>query len=139
MSRATDASASDRPPESTHGNLGARAVGLVADNVIGSALLFVTILAVAGPGVAIGGVLGGLLVLVGTLAGVAAPVAYVVYYESRHGATIGMQMVDLEVVDEHGDNPSTWQSVIRWLLLAVDSLPFFYLLGALLIYVTEDN
>jgi uncharacterized RDD family membrane protein YckC len=80
---------------------------------VGGLLLFVA----AGP-------LGGLLYFI---LGFAVSWGYFVLQEWRwNGQTLGKRMLDLRVIDERGFSIDLFQSVIRNLLRAVDSMPFLF-------------
>lgn len=77
------------------------------------------------------GVLGG-------LAGIAS-FAYFIYFEGTYGQTLGKRVLGIAVVTEDGDDCDLKAAAIRTLLRIVDWLPSFYLLGIVLILVTDDN
>lgn len=109
------------------------------DSVVAGILAAITAGVLIGVGAAIGGAVGTLVTLVGVVAAVAVPTYYFVRYESRSGATPGKKLMDIEVVDEHGNPPSAKQALIRRLLLLVDQMPSFYIIGIALIYSNDDN
>ena len=54
-------------------------------------------------------------------------------------ATVGKVVVGTRVVDLEGNRPGLSKSVVRNLLRLVDGLPAFSLLGAYLIWRSEDR
>jgi uncharacterized RDD family membrane protein YckC len=54
------------------------------------------------------------------------------------GQTLGKRIIGIKVVHE-GESPGFWRALIRTLLRIVDMLPVFYLLGALLIFLTKKE
>ena len=67
---------------------------------------------------------------------------YFIYYivmEATKGATVGKMAMGLKVVKDDG-SPISWsESIIRNLLRIIDILPSFYIVGAILIWVTSRN
>ena len=94
----------------------------------------------------VGAVLGGLisaidpflLGTVGPLLGVGA-IGYFVVLEGIAGQTVGKRIMGLSVIKANGAECDMAASVIRNVLRIVDSLPFGYLLGGLLIWQTSEN
>jgi uncharacterized RDD family membrane protein YckC len=46
-----------------------------------------------------------------------------------NGQTFGMQLMDIRVIGKDGGSPSLMQFFIRAILLVIDELPFFFLVG----------
>jgi uncharacterized RDD family membrane protein YckC len=64
---------------------------------------------------------------------------YYIVLEKQFGWTIGKRLVGLRVVKKEGATPLDWQaSVVRNVLRIVDGL-FFYLVGAIVIWVSKDK
>ena len=59
--------------------------------------------------------------------------AYFIVLEGMFGATVGKMVVKLKVVREDGSACGIGPAVIRNVLRIVDALPFFYLIGLILI------
>lgn len=65
--------------------------------------------------------------------------AYYVVLEAQTGQTVGKMAVGIEVVTESGSEIGYQASLVRNVLRIVDSLPLFYLIGAILIYLSDTN
>ncbi|QKY18851.1 RDD family protein [Halolamina sp. CBA1230] len=63
--------------------------------------------------------------------------AYFVYTEGAYGQTLGKRAVGLVVVTEDGEPIGYGDALVRNVLRVVDALPAFFLLGAVLIVVTD--
>jgi uncharacterized RDD family membrane protein YckC len=72
------------------------------------------------------------------LAGVGFPL-YFWLTQALRGRTIGMRAFGLRVVTTAGHRPGVLATLVRTLLMAVDWLPVFFLLGALAIWSTPRN
>ncbi|WP_255195285.1 RDD family protein [Halorarius litoreus] len=79
-----------------------------------------------------------LLALVWLLGGLAF-FAYFIYFEGTSGQTVGKRVTSIVVVREDGRPLGYGGATIRTLLRIVDALPTLYLIGLLLILVTDDN
>ncbi|MDG5762068.1 RDD family protein [Natronococcus sp. A-GB1] len=77
-------------------------------------------------------------VVVGLIISVVAFV-YVFFLEGMYGYTPGKYALGLVVVKSDGSNCTIGASVLRNLLLIVDSLPFAYLIGIVLILLTDKD
>jgi uncharacterized RDD family membrane protein YckC len=97
---------------------------------------------------AVGGLLGGavgvtvpseLAITSGSAVVVVAYFVYFVLLEATRATTPGKSLFGLRVVCLDGTTPDLRASVVRNVLRAVDWLPAFYLLGVLLLYVTDDT
>lgn len=111
--------------------LGARIVAWIIDAIL---LAFITG-AILAPlnifgdiGVTLSGSLGVLLTL-----------AYFIYMEATYGQTFGKRLMSIVVVKEDGSAPNMEASIIRNLLRLVDNFPFFYLVGLVVIWVTDRD
>lgn len=62
---------------------------------------------------------------------------YYVVLEGTIGATLGKLVIGLRVVKTDGSSCDISSSIIRNVLRIVDSLPFFYLLGIILIVTSQ--
>ncbi|WP_058367210.1 RDD family protein [Haloparvum sedimenti] len=76
--------------------------------------------------------------VVGGLAGIGA-LAYFIYLEGTYGQTLGKRVLGIVVVTEDGGDCDLKAAAIRNLLRIVDALPFLYLIGIVLIFVTDDG
>lgn len=81
----------------------------------------------------------GLAMLFGWFVAPVLGLAYFVVFEGLYGYTPGKHVLGLVVVKSDGGNVTVGAAAIRNLLLIVDSLPFFYLLGIVLLFVTNEN
>jgi uncharacterized RDD family membrane protein YckC len=73
---------------------------------------------------------------------VAASVGAFVYFwwcEAVWGRTLGKRLCDLRVVRRDGAKLGSWGALVRNLLRVVDWLPFFYVLGAAVVWITPGN
>lgn len=77
--------------------------------------------------------LGPIVGLVGLLLGF----VYYIYLEGNYGQTIGKMALGIVVVTEDGDPIDYRAATIRTLLRVIDSLPFLYLVGIIVVYVTD--
>ena len=55
------------------------------------------------------------------------------------GQTLGKRVMKIKVTAEDGGIPGYWQSAIRNILRIIDMLPALYLIGAVLIFLTEKD
>ncbi len=92
----------------------------------------------------IGGIITNLIALVSELLGLILTgigtilfVAYFIYFEAEYGQTVGKMMMDIVVVTEAGDPIGYREALIRTLLRAIDVLPMFYILGLIVMYLTD--
>lgn len=76
--------------------------------------------------------------MIGTVFGLAA-ILYFIYFEGAYGQTLGKRAMGIVVVKTDGGDTDMAASAIRNLLRIIDTLPTLYILGILLILVTEDN
>ena len=65
--------------------------------------------------------------------------AYFSYMEANYGQTLGKKLLNIVVVTEDGGPCETDDAVVRNLLRFVDALPLLYLLGAIVIFVSDDD
>jgi uncharacterized RDD family membrane protein YckC len=68
---------------------------------------------------------------------VVAGLAYFVYTEGAYGQTLGKRAVGLVVVREDGEPIGYGDALVRNVLRVVDALPAFFLLGSVLIVLTD--
>ncbi len=64
---------------------------------------------------------------------------YYIVLEAVLGATLGKLLLGLRVVNVDGSRIGWGASIIRNLLRIIDALPFFYLLGAILIWTSPQR
>lgn len=109
----------------------ARILAFVVDGILLAVVGFVLIgvLGMSDPGVA--GVFGGVF---GLLA-----FAYFVVMEGTYGQTIGKRVLGIVVVKDDGSACTMGASLIRNLLRVIDTLPTAYILGIVLILVTDGQ
>lgn len=65
--------------------------------------------------------------------------AYFTYMEGTYGQTLGKKLLGLVVVTEDGGDCDMTDAAIRNLLRFVDALPFAYLLGAVVIFLSDED
>lgn len=65
--------------------------------------------------------------------------AYFTYMEATFGQTFGKKLLGIVVVTEDGGPCDATDSVVRNLLRFADALPVFYLLGAIVVIVTDED
>jgi len=65
--------------------------------------------------------------------------AYFTYMEATYGQTLGKKLLGLVVVTEAGEDCELDDAVVRNLLRFVDALPFAYLIGAVVIFISDDD
>jgi uncharacterized RDD family membrane protein YckC len=114
--------------------VGLRALAIIIDTlilmVVGWALAKMTGQTATAEGFNVTGAPALLLFFVG--------LAYYVVMEATSGATVGKKAMGLRVVSASG-GPITWQaSIIRNLLRIVDGF-FFYLVGAIVVWVSKSK
>jgi uncharacterized RDD family membrane protein YckC len=92
------------------------------------------------------GLLGAILAVAGGRAGtllavVLAPIGflYFVYMEGAYGQTLGKMAMNIVVVKQDGSACDYVDSLIRNVLRIVDAFPFLYLLGIVVIAVTDEG
>lgn len=68
---------------------------------------------------------------------VAVGFGYFVYTEGRYGQTLGKRALGIVVVSEDGEPIDSGDALVRNVLRIVDALPGMFLLGAVLILLTE--
>lgn len=73
----------------------------------------------------------------GNLLTLALGFAYYIYLEGNYGQTIGKMALNIVVVAEDGEPIEYEKAAIRTVLRIVDALPFAYLVGIILILVTD--
>lgn len=111
--------------------LGARIVAWIIDIILVTIITGVILapLNVFGEvGVALNGSIGVLLTL-----------AYFIYMEATYGQTFGKRLMKIMVVKADGSATNMEAAIIRNLLRLVDNFPFFYLVGLLVIWVTDRD
>jgi uncharacterized RDD family membrane protein YckC len=132
------------PPISNLATLGDRVVALIIDTII----IFLISLVILIPLLVIG-FFGGsfafsfpFFFFVGpiVLATWLLPLFYFTYFESTSGQTPGKQLAHIRTVDEKTLKPLDFgRSLVRNLLRIIDSLPFFYIVGLILVASTEKR
>lgn len=64
---------------------------------------------------------------------------YFTYMEANYGQTLGKKLLSIVVVTEDGDPCGTADAAVRNLLRFVDALPFAYLIGAVVVFVSDGD
>lgn len=111
-----------------------RFIAFVIDSVLGGIVSVIPVIIGVGLMEA-SAVLGSLFVLVG----LAVSIVYGFLLEGMYGYKPGKYLMGLVVVKSDGSNCTIGASIIRNLLLIVDQLPFLYLVGIALIFLTDRN
>lgn len=65
--------------------------------------------------------------------------AYFIVMEKTSGATLGKRAMGLKVVKQGGEALDWQASIVRNILRIIDGLPFFYLIGAIVIWVSKSK
>lgn len=88
----------------------------------------------------IGGILGrSRLAAVGGLLALLISFGYYIYLEGSYGQTIGKMALGIVVVTEDGEPIAYRAAAIRTILRIVDALPALYLIGIIVIVLTDRN
>lgn len=117
-----------RPKLGTEGDVIPRRVGAILIDLI---LLGVVTSAFSG-------VLGRVgLATVASFVGLLLSFGYYIYLEGEYGQTIGKMALGLAVVTEDGDQIGYGEAAIRTVVRIVDVLPILYLLGFIVMLVTD--
>lgn len=113
--------------------VGRRAVAVIIDSILLFIVAFVIALATGGTTEA-GFHIGGAPFFLWTALGL----AYFIVMEATQGATLGKKAMGLKVVKQDG-TPLDWQaSIIRNVLRLIDGF-FFYLVGAIVVWVSKSR
>jgi uncharacterized RDD family membrane protein YckC len=64
---------------------------------------------------------------------------YWVYFEGAYGQTLGKMAMDVVVVKDDGSDCDYAASLVRNVLRIVDALPTFYIVGLVVIYVSDEG
>ena len=65
--------------------------------------------------------------------------AYFIVMEKTSGATLGKRAMGLKVVKQGGEALDWQASIVRNILRIIDGLPFFYLIGAIVIWLSKSK
>lgn len=76
---------------------------------------------------------------IGGFIGLALTLAYFIYMEGTYGQTLGKKLLSIVVVKTDGGPCDMEASAIRNLLRLMDNIPVFYLVGLLVILVTDRD
>lgn len=88
----------------------------------------------------VGGLLfPGRLAALGGLVGLLINFGYYIYLEGTYGQTVGKMALGLVVVSENGEPIDYRPATIRTILRIVDALPVLYLVGFVLVLLTDRN
>ncbi|MBS3760507.1 RDD family protein [Halodesulfurarchaeum sp.] len=66
-------------------------------------------------------------------------ILYFIYLEGAYGQTIGKRAMGIVVVKSDGSRNTMTASAIRNILRIIDTLPTLYIIGIILILISEDN
>lgn len=104
---------------------------------IGAAVIDFILLAIIGG--ALGFALGSAGATIGNLLGLVIWLAYYIYFEANYGQTIGKMALNIVVVTEDGGQVDYEKAVLRNVLRIVDAFPFLYLVGIVVIVLSDEN
>lgn len=119
--------------------LGSRIGAILIDQILAGILMTMVVLllaAIVGDSVQGG---GAVLLLLSYLFIGALYLGYFIVMEWLFGYTIGKKLVSIRVVDESGGQIDMGKSAVRNFLRIVDVLPSLYILGIVLIAVSDDE
>jgi uncharacterized RDD family membrane protein YckC len=126
--------------------IGIRGVAMAIDSVVWFALFFVATIAIAVPtgelqstADGVNAELEGTLGTIAFLSWLALGIGYHTVLECRTGKTLGKYLVGIRAVEADGGSLSLRSSLVRNLARIVDWLPLFYVLGILLVVVSDDH
>jgi uncharacterized RDD family membrane protein YckC len=126
--------------------IGIRGVAMAIDSVVWFALFFVATIAIAVPtgelqstADGVNAELEGTLGTIAFLSWLALGIGYHTVLEWRTGKTFGKYLVSIRAVERDGGSLSLRSSLVRNVLRIVDWLPLFYVLGILLVLVSDDH
>lgn len=126
--------------------VGIRGVAIAIDSIVWFALFFVSTYAIAlatgqiestpeGANAELEGTLG----TVGFATWLALGIGYHTFFEWRSGKTLGKYLVSIRAVESDGSSLTLRSSLLRNLLRIVDWLPLFYVLGIVLVVVSDGR
>lgn len=69
----------------------------------------------------------------------ALPLLYFIILETAYGQTLGKKILKIKVVKGDGNKANWFSCIIRNIFRFIDVLPFIYLLGIILILVTNNK
>jgi uncharacterized RDD family membrane protein YckC len=118
--------------------VGRRSVATLVDAIL-YLIVFVVVAVVSGNARASGGSASASLSGAPALILVILLFLYYIVLEAVLGATLGKLLLGLRVVNVDGSRIGWGASIIRNLLRIIDALPFFYLLGAILIWTSPQR
>ncbi|MFC6988144.1 RDD family protein [Haloplanus sp. GCM10025708] len=76
---------------------------------------------------------------VGSVISTVVAFAYFTFLEGTYGQTLGKKILNLVVAGSDGSDCGLGEAAIRNLLRYLDWLPAFYLVGVVVVYLTEDR
>jgi uncharacterized RDD family membrane protein YckC len=127
------------------GDLGSRIVAGIVDYVLVGIVAVILAVLLFVPWIIAGALMGGFRAgWIGGFLGISVIMwvlwlAYFTYFEGTSGQTIGKKFMNIKVVREDGSKCDFGSALIRNILRIVDSLPFLYILGVILIAATEKR
>ena len=66
------------------------------------------------------------------------PIIYFAVFEAK-GQTLGKKLLKIKVTMINGEKPGIWRAFLRTIFRLIDALPFFYILGVILILKTKNR
>lgn len=113
-----------------------RIVAFIIDSIIASVAVFALYIVGFVVAAAIdSGIIALLFGLIGTVVGL----GYKVYFEANGGQPFGKKFMDIKVIKEDGSECDFVAAIIRNVLIVVDQLPSFYILGLVMMFVVSDK
>lgn len=112
--------------------LGVRIAAAIIDIIVVAILLVIF-------GGIIGGLIGVLLdsFLIISVISALIPILYFIILEGKYGQTAGKRLLNIAVVHEDGSPCTMSSSAIRNVLRIIDQLPAFYILGLVVMLLTD--
>ncbi len=129
----------------TDTNIFARRFGaLVLDSIIFAIVFAVLMTFLSAIGVLIGACPASMVVFAGIISILFVKSVAFIYFVLLEGPvgkgqTLGKRLMKIKVVAEDGKVPGYGQSVVRNILRIIDMLPALYLVGVVLIFMTEND
>ncbi len=127
-----------------YAGLGSRAVALIVDTTILGIVIWV--IALPFGATALFSMsdfnhppLSGAAVLAISAIGIIIWLLYFTYFEGTSGQTLGKRVMSIKVTKESGESLTFVDALIRTLCRIIDMLPTLYIIGIILILVTEKN
>jgi uncharacterized RDD family membrane protein YckC len=132
-----------RPERGDTDVIGARILALIFDSIIGTVLFFGIMFVfffIGAAGSQASETAGGSIILFGILAAFLVSMGYFLLLEGLwDGYTLGKKLMGIKVVKEDGSECGLGASILRNLLRIIDYLPFYYLLGFIVMAMSDKR